>query len=209
MNKLSCNIVRDLLPLYCDMVLEEESVKEVENHLKGCHTCQEMYEKMNGELWGDCPQKKKKEVPNIQTLFRKIKIRNTIIFCIFAIIVMFLSGSFWKVPANAVDFKKIYIDTAEYKYTDSNKESEFVKYFNIDYEANGIPELNIKFRQKDVNIYMTGKRSLFSIMKSDGGTVQLSGRTGFPIENAETIKQVYFNGSLIWDVNIDGEITEK
>ena len=53
MNKLSCNIVRDLLPLYCDMILEKESVVEVENHLKECRVCQQIYEKMNRELCED------------------------------------------------------------------------------------------------------------------------------------------------------------
>ena len=71
MNRLSCNIVRDLLPLYCDKVLEEESLVELEKHLKECRTCQEIYEKMNRELCEDCSNVK--EVPDIQRLFRKNK----------------------------------------------------------------------------------------------------------------------------------------
>ena len=207
MNKLSCNIVRDLLPLYCDMILEKESVEEVENHLKECRTCQEMYEKMNRELCKDCSNVNEKDVPNIQRLFRKIRIRNTIIFSILVIIILFLSGSYWKVPANAVDIEEISISTVEYAYP--NKESDFVTYFNVDYRADGMDELDIKVHQEDETIYIIVKRSLFSIIKNDGYSAQVGGGTGCPIENAETIKQVYFNGRLIWDVNNDGEIPKK
>lgn len=207
MNKLSCNIVRDLLPLYCDMVLEEESVKEVENHLKECAVCQELYEKMNEELWKDGSQYKKKEVPNIYTLFRKIRIRNTIIFGILVIIIFFLSGSYWKVPANAVEIEKISMDTAKYTYP--NKEPEYVTYFNVDYRADGMNELDIEVYQEDEMIYIVGTRSLFSIIKNDGYSAQVGGGAGCAIENPEIIEQVYFNGDLIWDVNMDGEIPKN
>lgn len=205
MNRLSCNIVRDLLPLYCDKVLEEESLVELEKHLKECRTCQEIYEKMNRELCEDCSNVK--EVPDIQRLFRKIRIRNTIIFSILAIIILFLSGSYWRVPANAVDIEEMYIATMEYTYP--NKESDYVTYFNFDYRADGMDELDIKAHQEEEIIYIIGKRSLFSVMKNNGYSAQLGGGAGFPIENAGMIKQVYFNGKLIWDVNNDGEIPKK
>lgn len=37
--KLSCEIVQDLLPLYCDGVCSEESRQAVEAHLEGCDAC--------------------------------------------------------------------------------------------------------------------------------------------------------------------------
>lgn len=37
--KLSCEIVQDLLPLYCDGVCSAESRQAVEAHLEGCETC--------------------------------------------------------------------------------------------------------------------------------------------------------------------------
>ena len=37
--KLSCEIVQDLLPLYCDGVCSEESRQAVEAHLEGCENC--------------------------------------------------------------------------------------------------------------------------------------------------------------------------
>lgn len=46
--KIHCNIARDLMPLYIDDVLSEESNKAVEEHLTGCSDCREYYRRMHG-----------------------------------------------------------------------------------------------------------------------------------------------------------------
>ncbi len=38
--KISCNIIEDLLPLYVDDMVSEDSRQLVEEHLKECTTCQ-------------------------------------------------------------------------------------------------------------------------------------------------------------------------
>ena len=39
MNNLKCCIARDLLPLYIDDVLSQETAQELHNHLKSCENC--------------------------------------------------------------------------------------------------------------------------------------------------------------------------
>jgi predicted anti-sigma-YlaC factor YlaD len=39
MKKISCNIVRDVLPLYLDDVVSDETKEMVEEHLKSCEAC--------------------------------------------------------------------------------------------------------------------------------------------------------------------------
>ena len=58
---LSCEIVRDLLPLYCDNACSEESRQAVEGHLQGCAGCREELRLMEGEIKGQsaCPEEKK------------------------------------------------------------------------------------------------------------------------------------------------------
>ena len=46
MEKIACDVIRDLLPLYCDDVASEESRALVEEHLKVCGTCAGMLKKM-------------------------------------------------------------------------------------------------------------------------------------------------------------------
>ena len=50
MDKQSCNIVQDLLPLYIDEACSEESREMVEAHLKECEACREVFEQMKENL---------------------------------------------------------------------------------------------------------------------------------------------------------------
>ncbi|HEY2493544.1 MAG TPA: zf-HC2 domain-containing protein [Paenibacillus sp.] len=40
MGQISCEIIKDLLPLYYDEVCSKESVAIVEEHLAACQSCQ-------------------------------------------------------------------------------------------------------------------------------------------------------------------------
>ena len=43
---MNCKVIQDLLPLYIDDVVSEESVALVEDHLKECNDCTAMYRAM-------------------------------------------------------------------------------------------------------------------------------------------------------------------
>lgn len=44
---MKCNIVKDLLPLYCDKLTSQDSNEEIEKHLHECEECNAVYESMN------------------------------------------------------------------------------------------------------------------------------------------------------------------
>ena len=44
--KYSCNLIRDILPLYHDGVVSKESEQVVEEHFGECEDCKSYYEKM-------------------------------------------------------------------------------------------------------------------------------------------------------------------
>lgn len=50
MNKISCNIIGDLLPLYVDGAVSEDTKKLVEEHLAECEECKKAAEDMGKEL---------------------------------------------------------------------------------------------------------------------------------------------------------------
>ena len=61
MNKFECDLVADLLPVYMDKKCGAETKKFVEEHIKTCDECREMYEAMAREIpTVDAPQQKKK-----------------------------------------------------------------------------------------------------------------------------------------------------
>lgn len=46
---MKCNIIRDLLPLYCDKLTSQDSNEEIEKHLHECEECNAVYESMNNK----------------------------------------------------------------------------------------------------------------------------------------------------------------
>lgn len=50
MNKISCNIIRDLLPLYVDEVVSQDTRAMMVEHLEQCAECREKYENMKGTV---------------------------------------------------------------------------------------------------------------------------------------------------------------
>lgn len=48
--KYECDIVTDLMPLYIDDLLSENSKKFVEDHMDSCESCKKYYEKLSGEI---------------------------------------------------------------------------------------------------------------------------------------------------------------
>ena len=47
--KITCNIIEDLLPLYIDDMVSEDSRQLVEEHLKECAACRKMLDEMKKE----------------------------------------------------------------------------------------------------------------------------------------------------------------
>ena len=50
-NCTTCDIVMELLPLYCEQQTGEESNEYIKEHLKVCPSCKGVYDLMNAEIW--------------------------------------------------------------------------------------------------------------------------------------------------------------
>ena len=46
---MNCDIIKDLLPLYCDGVCSEETSRAVEEHLTTCPACRTLLDEMRRE----------------------------------------------------------------------------------------------------------------------------------------------------------------
>ena len=83
--KITCNIIEDLLPLYVDDMVSEDSRKLVEEHLKECPACRKMQEEMMrenclsaGRKDGNSAQINKTEAEPLKKIRRRIRKKNYI-----------------------------------------------------------------------------------------------------------------------------------
>ena len=98
MNKIPCNIIRDLLVLYDDNMCSEESRAVIQNHICECDECRKIYEQAQTPL-PDIKDSSDDQWEIIAQAFRKwtrkVSLKHA---SIFAIIILVISASYiiWK-----------------------------------------------------------------------------------------------------------------
>ncbi|MHB8062434.1 MAG: zf-HC2 domain-containing protein [Ruminiclostridium sp.] len=71
--KISCEIIKDLLPLYHDGVCSNDSRTMVEEHLADCENCKAELQTMDDELFINNAEKNLNEAEAVQKLSRRWK----------------------------------------------------------------------------------------------------------------------------------------
>lgn len=71
--KLSCEVIRDLLPLYHDQVCSETSCQLVEEHLASCEACQQQLEQIHAEVKGGSRIEDTKPIREIAQTWKRDK----------------------------------------------------------------------------------------------------------------------------------------
>ena len=85
--KRECKIVQDLLPNYIENLTNVETNNYIENHIKECPECEEMFKNMKKELELNLKNNDKKEVKYIKKFNKKIKLLRNILL---VIIILFI-----------------------------------------------------------------------------------------------------------------------
>ena len=52
MSNFECDLVADLLPRYIDKTCTKETMKFINEHIRSCDDCRELFEAMNSEIIG-------------------------------------------------------------------------------------------------------------------------------------------------------------
>lgn len=91
--KLDCEVIRDLLPLYHDVVCSEKSRNLVEQHLSACEECREYLKNLDAELeLGDG----KEAVKPLTSIHRRLNRMRVAAFGVGLILAVVLSfGAWW------------------------------------------------------------------------------------------------------------------
>lgn len=125
--KYPCDIIKDLLPLYIDDVLSEESRRAVSEHLTECDSCQKYHAAITDAamLNGDMPITSNEEEKTMSESLKKVKLQinkrqhRMVIAAILAVIIV-LSGwqLLFNIPLKIVDSADVQVSVNNYKIQD-------------------------------------------------------------------------------------------
>lgn len=98
MEKINCNVIQDILPLYIDDVVSDDTKELVEEHLQNCEICQRVYHETKADLENDMKisaqtkesSNEANDLKSFRKFLKKRKIK-TILLSIAATIVCFLA----------------------------------------------------------------------------------------------------------------------
>lgn len=115
--KISCSIIRDLLPLYLDDLVSKESASEIEEHLKTCSDCREYYEYIKSQLLEEQKQKQEENHKEINYLkkIKKSTTRKVILGTLltFLACVLILAAKLFLIGNPNQSYYTTYVDTDE------------------------------------------------------------------------------------------------
>ncbi len=86
--KMKCEVIQDLLPLYCDHQASQESCKLIEEHLEECESCRKLYEAIAEPevLTTDFIKKNLSELEPLRKLKNETRLK--IIFAVFITVIV-------------------------------------------------------------------------------------------------------------------------
>lgn len=101
--KHSCEVIKDLIPLYVDNACSEESAKCVEEHTAECSECKNLLESMKMPIKTDTSAENRSMEKSLKKVRKKIKTKN-IIFLIIGCVLMFILIRYIIPPAAVIGF---------------------------------------------------------------------------------------------------------
>lgn len=121
MEKKTCEVIGDLIPLYVDDVCSKESRQLVEEHLEECEACRQLYETMKMDVKISDDKEQRREDANI---IKRVKRRIWIERIIIAVLALFVAGSLlfgvllrltatYKNMNDVVNMEEVYIEEDE------------------------------------------------------------------------------------------------
>lgn len=210
MEKISCEVVRDLLPLYCDDICSQDSRSLIELHLKQCSECRRLLRKMQLKCGGsdrnhtDSMQEQQDEriVKNIAFVWKKSIIKSFLKGVLVTLCSCFiLAGIYWALTRMVmVPFSSADIEAMVENITDDHIEIH-VTIINGKKAVQGQTAFT-----EDGRCYITVKHGVIAMKNADGQRWESDfsiPRVGITEDGKRIqIKEIYCgmegDGTLIW-----------
>ncbi len=204
-NKLQCEIVEDLLPLYHDGVVNSITHQAVKNHIDECEKCKKEYESLSVNI-GSKAESSTKEAFTI--MIKKKRIRQfflTVLACVLSCAI--LSGV-WSFLNHACVFvqKDVTVERV-YRYSSADGEEMFY----VDYECPPARSVSQEFKDEDgIKICEVTLRAPFILPSREeynyNDVMVLTAESN--IDNTAPADKLIFGGLTVWtkEENSDDEI---
>lgn len=203
MSKLTCPIVRDLLPLYIDQVVSPETAQAVEDHLGDCPDCRREYESLTADLPVPLPEGTDTS-RQFGDMMKKTKRRETLRAVLSVVLVAAtLVGTFFVIfqcPLQVVDNQGVTIYRV-FRYEAKDGQERFHILFSRPFYS-GLSGLDYEFKQegdKDI-LQLNMKRNPFK--DPTGETWEWN----YDIPSAEwaDITEVRLGDEVLWTEEANG-----
>lgn len=110
---MKCEIIKDLLPSYIDVLTSDESIAEIEEHLKNCHKCKEVLNQMKTDVDIQIIEYNKEKIKPFKKLNKRVlqSVLITLTVCILVVSSYFyFFGIGWKVKSTYMNITYSYKD---------------------------------------------------------------------------------------------------
>lgn len=208
--KTSCELIRDLLPLYCDDICSDTTKKVVEEHLIECKDCSIVLQKMRVSLKSNNSIKQEDEEKMFSRISKKWRsslwksFAKGIMFATLCFII-FLAGRYSLCKVNFIVADNNVVDTTSYVITDDVNNIAVVMETKDGYSGGTV----VSETDEKGNIYLSIVRPI--IKEKNQGEDNL--RIIYTV-NVENKNAVFYGTSedskLLWDKNTElPQITYK
>ena len=182
--KISCHIVKDLLPLEADGLTGEETSRDIKAHLETCEDCRKVYEAMVNAGQGIHPEQKEQETKQIDYL-KKVRRRGKRAAIIVGCIALMILAAFFLrffVAGSVERDAAISVDVTDGKHITAN----------VTMSGSATAVSKVSFAEKDGVVTITAYSSLVGIRRDPSRTAEYTA--------ASEVKQVVdAAGRVLWE----------
>lgn len=204
MEKISCEVIGDLLPLYCDDVCSQGSRELVERHLEGCPDCRRLLGKMRVGCHTCTKQEQQGEelMKNMATLWKKSVFHGFLkglgaAVCLLALLFAGYWGLVrWPTVAVPSDAVKASADVSGQEFTICVETTDGYKAPSMDLEVTEDGKVFLVFLRGAIpvkNVAGTNQKDTYS-----GSVVQRASESGKMVR----VKEIYYgtkgDSILLW-----------
>lgn len=100
MKDISCDVIRDLIPLYIDDICSEQSKRLIEDHIDDCENCRKALECARTNISSDQSEITPDEQVGPENPFVKVKRKHRICVAVAIVVTIFIMTVFWLLVEN-------------------------------------------------------------------------------------------------------------